>query len=369
MQANWFRITNETEVPSPSLLIFPERIEENLSRMIACVGDVDRLRPHVKTHKLPQVIALEIKHGISKFKVATIAEAEMTAQSGGRDILVAYPQVGPGPNRLTELVKKFPHVVFRAIADSDCGIDALSRAATAGRVEIDVLLDLNLGMNRTGISPGKDAEKLYRHIVSASGLSAGGLHAYDGHLHDADYARLTAAAEAAFVPVWNLRDGLIASGLSVPRIVASGTPTFSILAKRSDIELGAGTTVLWDEGQKTLSPDLDFLSAAILMTRVISRPTDDSLCLDIGHKSVASEMPHPRVKIFGLEDASFVLHSEEHLVVRTPKAAEFPVGSVLYAMPRHICPTVALHSDVCAVRGGRVVEIWPVVARTRRITI
>ncbi|RLS55113.1 MAG: D-TA family PLP-dependent enzyme, partial [Planctomycetota bacterium] len=63
------------------------------------------------------------------------------------------------------------------------------------------------------------------------------------------------------------------------------------------------------------------------------------------------------------------LHSEEHLVVRTPKAAEFPVGSVLYAMPRHICPTVALHSDVCAVRGGRVVEIWPVVARTRRITI
>lgn len=105
MQANWFRITNETEVPSPSLLIFPERIEENLSRMIACVGDVDRLRPHVKTHKLPQVIALEIKHGISKFKVATIAEAEMTAQSGGRDILVAYPQVGPGPNRLTELVK------------------------------------------------------------------------------------------------------------------------------------------------------------------------------------------------------------------------------------------------------------------------
>ena len=139
MQANWFRITNETEVPSPSLLIFPERIEENLSRMIACVGDVDRLRPHVKTHKLPQVIALEIKHGISKFKVATIAEAEMTAQSGGRDILVAYPQVGPGPNRLTELVKKFPHVVFRAIADSDCGIDALSRAARMPKNSTDTL--------------------------------------------------------------------------------------------------------------------------------------------------------------------------------------------------------------------------------------
>ena len=93
--SDWFRISNEDDVPSPAVLLYPERIEENLRRMIAGAGGVDRLRPHVKTHKLPQVIALKLRAGITKFKTATIAEAEMTAAASGRDVLLAYQPVGP----------------------------------------------------------------------------------------------------------------------------------------------------------------------------------------------------------------------------------------------------------------------------------
>ncbi len=367
--SDWYRISNESEIPSPALLVYPDRIAENLRRMIALAGGSDLLRPHVKTHKMPEVIRLCLAAGIDRFKAATIAEAEMTAAAGGRDVLLAYPAVGPTAPRLAALARRFPAVKIRAAVDSDRGIDDLELAAAAAGVAIDTLLDLNVGMNRTGAAPGPEAISLARRIAGSPHLSFGGLHAYDGHLIDADHAALVAKVEAAFAPVWVLRGELVAAGLPVPRVVAGGTPTFPILAARGDVEVGAGTTVLWDFGQPLISPDLDFLHAAVLLARVVSHPAPGRLCLDLGHKAVASELPQPRVRIFGLEDAAFPMHSEEHLVVETPRAAEFPVGTVLYALPRHVCPTVALHEHAVAVHDGRAAERWHVAARTRRITI
>ena len=369
MNSNWFRIQGEDAVPSPALLLYPDRIEENLRRMIALAGGVERLRPHVKTHKLPQVIALELRHGITKFKAATIAEAEMAAAAGAPDVLLAYPIVGPNARRFVELMLRFPRTRFRTLAESHTGIHDLARAAQQGGVKVEVLLDLNVGMNRTGVLPGDEALSLYRLIANTSGLVANGLHAYDGHLHNTDHAQLEADTRLAFEPVWKLRDSLRASNLPVPLLVASGTPTFSILSRYADVEVGAGTTVLWDFGQAETCPDIAFLHAALLLTRVISQPTPTRLCFDLGHKAIASEMPQPRVRIFGLEDATLVTHSEEHLVVETPRATEYPVGTVAYGIPRHICPTVALHSEVFVVREGHVTETWPVTARARRITI
>jgi D-serine deaminase-like pyridoxal phosphate-dependent protein len=299
------RVANAVDVPSPALLVYPDRIEENLRRMSAAAGGAGRLRPHVKTHKMPEVIRLCLSHGIGKFKTETIAEAERTAAAGADDVLLAYPVVGPAARR----------------------------------------------------------------IASSPALAFGGLHAYDGHLTDADHDRLVEKVEAAFAPVWRLRDDLEAGGLPVSLVVVAGTPTTPILAARGDVEVSAGTTVLWDCGQPTISPDLDFLNAAVLLARMVSHPSPGRFCLDIGHKAVASEMPHPRVKIFGLEDAAFPIHSEEQLVVETPRAADFPVGTVVYALPRHVCPTVALHEEAVVVRDGRAVDRWHVAARTRRISV
>lgn len=363
-----FQLANESEVISPSLLVFPDRVEENLRRMIARVGSPERLRPHIKTHKLPQIVALQASLGVTKCKAATIAETEMAARSGAKDVLLAAQPVGPNPARLVALMRAFPDVRFSTIADDAGAIAALGRAAAAANVIIDVLLDLDVGMHRTGIAPGPEAARLYRSLVLTPGLRAGGLHAYDGHLQQAAPAEREAASAPEFARVLALRDELVEAGLDVPRIVCGGTPSFPVHAARAEVECSPGTCVLWDYGYGRKLGDLSFRHAALLLARVISRPGPNRLCLDLGHKAVASEMPHPRVVFPALPEAQAVMHSEEHLVLETPRAPEFAVGTAFYGIPIHICPTVALHDRVHVVRDGRVAEEWPVVARARRIT-
>jgi D-serine deaminase-like pyridoxal phosphate-dependent protein len=206
-------------------------------------------------------------------------------------------------------------------------------------------------------------------MAAFPGVRAGGLHAYDGHLHQRDAAERAAACERAYAPVEKLRAELVAAGLSVPRVVAGGTPTFPFHARRAGVECSPGTCVLWDAGYAANHSDLDFLPAATLLTRVISRPARHRLCLDLGHKAVASEMPHPRVIFPALPNARAVAHNEEHLVLETDNAGDFPVGTVVHGIPWHICPTVALHSHVHVATSGRAAAIWPVVGRARFISI
>jgi D-serine deaminase-like pyridoxal phosphate-dependent protein len=359
---------NADEIPSPALILRWEAVEENLRRMIERVGSPARLRPHLKTHKLPQIIARLAELGVTKAKAATIAEAEMAATAGARDILLAFPAIGPTVPRLVELVRASPAVQFSALVDDPAALDALGAAFHRAGLELPVFVDLDVGMHRTGVAPDDAAAALYARLARTPGLRSAGLHAYDGHLSQSDLAERTAACDAGYATVVALRDRLRAAGLPVPVIVAGGTPTFPIHARRPDVECSPGTCVLWDAGYATKVPDLNFVHAAILLTRVISRPGPNRLCLDLGHKAVASEMPHPRAIFPALPDAKPVVHSEEHLVLETPRAAEFPVGSVLGAIPWHICPTVALQSFVHVSHANRVDAIWPVVARTRRLS-
>ena len=367
---NWFELSNLAEVPSPSLLIYPDRVEENIRRMVAMVnGDASRLRPHMKTHKMPEIIKLHLKHGVTKFKCATIAEAEMTADAGASEVLLAYPPVGPNIARLIALIQKFPQTKFATVMDSESSAVTLSQAASASGLNIDVYLDLDCGMHRTGISGDDSGLALYQTIASLPSLNAAGIHAYDGHIHDTDLQARTAAVETAFANVEAFRDRLLALGLPVPNFIASGTPTFGIHAKRGSYECSPGTCVLWDWGYGTKHPDLDFLHAALVLTRVISKPAAGRITCDLGHKAIAAENPHPRVHFLNLPECKAVMHSEEHLVLETPRAAEFAIGDALYGVPWHICPTVALHSYANIVRDGRVVEQWKVAGRERVITI
>ncbi len=366
--AGWMRVENEADVPSPSLLVFAGRVEENLRRMIAIAGSPARLRPHIKTHKLAPIVALQVGMGVTKCKCATLAEAELAARAGATDVLLAMQLVGPNLPRWIALTRAFPDVAFAALVDDPGACSAYSCAAMAAGATLDLLLDLDVGQQRTGIAPGPAARELYRALALTPGIRAGGLHAYDGHLQQPDRAERATAADAGFALVRALHAELRRDGLPVPRVVCGGTPTFPIHARRAEVECSPGTCVLWDAGYAKKIPDLDFLHAAVLLTRVVSRPASNRLCLDLGHKAVASEMAHPRVIFPALPDAVAVLHSEEHLVIETAQAAEFPVGAALYGLPWHICPTTALHDAVQVVRDGRVTEQWTVEARARRLT-
>ena len=369
MSDRWYEVKNAAEVPSPSLLVYEDRVEENVRRMVEIIGDVNRLRPHIKTHKMPQMIRLQFGRGITKFKCATIAEAEMAALNGAEDILLAYQLVGPNIDRFFELAALHPSVRFSCVADNAQSIRELSDVTARGSTRFEVLLDLDIGQHRTGVAPDSTAFELYRLLDASPGLIPGGLHAYDGHIHNTEVAERERECEAAFVPVETLRRKLLREGLPVPRVVTSGTPTFPMHARRADVECSPGTCVFWDAGYARKLPDLDFLPAAVLLTRIVSKPTSTRLCLDLGHKAVASEMPHPRVVFLNLDDANPVVHSEEHLVVETPHADKFAVGDVLYGIPWHICPTVALHSEVHVVRNAVADERWQVTARARALTI
>jgi D-serine deaminase-like pyridoxal phosphate-dependent protein len=347
--------------------------------MVAIAGIPERLRPHIKTHKMRELIELQLGLGIRKFKCATIAEAALAAETGVSDLLLAYQPVGPAVGRVAELVRRFPHVSLSVVCDDASSIRELSRAmesvrgiyssGTRAHGVLDVLIDLDIGQHRTGVPAGKPAIQLYRLTASLPGLRPGGLHAYDGHLSDPDPAQRAVDCEAAFAPVRTLRGELQDAGLSVPRIVAGGTPTFPFHAKRGEVECSPGTCVFWDAGYGSKLGDLNFEPAALVMTRVVSKPGTNRLCLDLGHKAIAAEMPHPRVKFLNLEDAQAVMHSEEHLVVETDRAAQFKVGDCLYGVPWHICPTVALHSEAIVIEDGRAVGAWKVAARARRLTI
>lgn len=365
---NLFAITNTDEVNSPALLVYPDRIGENIKRLISIAGDSNLLRPHVKTVKTPEIVGLEVKQGIRKFKCATIAEAEMAAGAGAEDIMLAYQPVGPNIRRFFNLKGTYPGINFSCITDSEKVIGQLSEYSVQYKTTAPVWLDINVGMNRTGIEPGKEAVRLYNLIRSLPGLNAEGLHVYDGHIHENDPAIREKMCNKAFLAVESLIQELSDSGESI-KVVAGGTPTFPIHAARKGVETSPGTAILWDYGYSSSFADLDFLHAAVLFSRVISKPEFDLICIDLGTKAVASEMPHPRVKITGLANYEFVSHNEEHMVIRTSEASKISIGDVFYCIPYHICPTVDRYDKVSVVRNGKVTEQWNVEARKREITV
>ncbi|MEZ6070308.1 MAG: D-TA family PLP-dependent enzyme [Pirellulales bacterium] len=367
----WYIVRNVAELPSPALLVYPERVGENLDRAIRLAGGPERLRLHVKTHKMARVAEMMLERGIRKFKCATIAEAEMLAQCDAPDVLLAYTLVGPNVARFVELVGMYPQTHWSVLVDDPSAADMLDQALAAAThsAPLDVYLDVDNGLGRSGIAPGDDALALYGHLAKSAHLRPVGLHAYDGQIKDKDFAERVAHTERDFAAVAALRDRIVAAGLGPVSVVAGGTPTFPVHALHADRELSPGTLVFWDYGYQTKFPDLDFLYAAAVLTRVISRPSSGRLCLDLGYKAIAADQPQPRAWFPQLPDAEPLVHNEEHLAIASPRADDFRVGDAVYAIPWHVCPTTALHREAIVVRNGVATECWPVTARDRRLTV
>lgn len=364
---NWFDVENLDEIESPSLLIYPERVEENVRRMVAMAGDPSRLRPHVKTHKLAPIISLQIAAGISKFKAATIAEAEVLGRAAAPDILLAYQPVGPTGRRWIELAAAFPKSQFTCLVDDLDAARNLSELAAARAMRMNVLLDIDCGQHRTGVAPDEKAVDLYQTLCKLPGIAPAGLHAYDGHIRAENPAQRKEECDAAFAPVASLREKLQSRGLPVQTLVAGGTPTFPLHARRQDVECSPGTCVLWDMAYSNRLHDMEFLHAALVLARVISKPGKTRLCVDLGHKAIASENPPPRVHFLNAPSAQAVMHSEEHLVIDTDGSRDWKTGDCLFGVPWHVCPTVALYSETVVIRQGRAVDRWRIEARDRRL--
>jgi D-serine deaminase-like pyridoxal phosphate-dependent protein len=368
-----YEIDDTSAIFSPGLLFYKDLIRRNIAHAVKLAGDPSRLRPHVKTHKTPQIVALELAAGITKHKCATLAEAEMLARAGADDVLIAYNMVGPNCRRLARLVAAYPRCRFAVTADHPAAVAELSRVMQADGRRAEVLLDVDVGQHRTGIAPGPEAVALYEQIHRAPGLIAGGLHVYDGHNHQESYVERESAALAQLEPVQALRKALDAKKLPVPRLVLGGTPTFPVWARLDlpNVECSPGTCVLHDHGYGSRFADLSgFVPAALLLTRVISRPTPTRVTFDLGYKAVASDPPAgKRCVLLDVPEHVPLLQNEEHFVIETPAAEHFAPGAEVLAVPTHICPTVAMHQRAYVIEDGRFAGTWDIVGRDRMLTV
>src|SRR5579863_4700174 len=177
---NWYVIGDIENLDTPVLVIYPERVKHNINVAKEMIGDISRLRPHVKTHKCKEAAMLMLEAGIDKFKCATIAEAEMLGLCKAPDVLLAYQPIRPKLERFIKLIKAYPDTKYSCLVDNIAAAEHISKEAVKQKLQIAIYIDLNVGQNRTGIVP-EEALELYWECEKLPGIKIAGLHAYDGH--------------------------------------------------------------------------------------------------------------------------------------------------------------------------------------------
>lgn len=362
-----------SNIHSPSMIVFADRVRENINRIIKVAGNANRLRPHCKTHKMAAVVGLLLERRILKHKAATIAEVEMLVDAGAMDVVLAYNPVGPNIDRVASLLQQHSTLKLAVTADHPAPLRQLSGTLASQGLTVGVMLDLDVGQHRTGVAADSAlALELCQLVDQLPGVTFAGFHVYDGHQHHESLPERTTAVLKEWPAVMELKQKCEHAGLVVPEILCGGSPTFPVYATMDEptITLSPGTSIFHDSGYGGHFPDLDFEPAAVVLTRVVSRPTPNRVTLDLGNKSIAADPPKGhRVHFPQLPDAAQVIHNEEHLVLETDAAEKFQPGDVLLGIPTHICPTSALHQSVTVIEDGKVVDCWDVTARNRRITI
>lgn len=363
MQKNWWEINSETLIDTPFLAVYEDRVRQNIEKLISYVkGDTQRLRPHIKTHKNAEVLELFKIYNIKKIKCATIAEAELAANQQIEDILLAYQPVGLKAERWISLIKKFPEIHFSTIVDNLKTASDLNEIAQRNNLVLSVYLDLNTGMNRTGFSISENWIGLIEEISQLENIDFKGIHIYDGHIKGTVEERNLEASKS-FEQIISKAENL--------KIVAGGSNTFPFYASQENVECSPGTFVFWDSNYQNNLPEQDFKPALVIVGTIISKPTKNTFCVDIGYKAVSSENPiDKRLVILNDENLIPTAHSEEHLVVENKSQNEYEIGDIIYAEPYHVCPTVALYDTLQAVnKKQQIYAQWPVGARGRKNTI
>ena len=353
----WYRISEEDALDTPGVVVYRDRIKTNIDTLIESIDDVNRLRPHIKTHKSADVTRMLLDAGVRKFKCATLAEAEMLGAADAPDVLFAHQPVGPKLPLLRELTRRFPDTSYSTLVDNVTTAASLN-AVFADGPPMPVFIDLNVGMDRTGVAP-ELALPLCRDVAALTHLVVKGLHAYDGHVRDADYGVRQARCDEIFARVVSLQEECERVSTKPLTIVAGGTPTYSIHRHRMNVECSPGTFIYWDKGYEDVLGEQHYLYAALVVSRVVSIPGEGLVCVDLGHKAIASESAlEKRVSFLNAPGLKAVGHSEEHLVLEITDGAAYTVGDLLYGVPFHVCPTIALHDQATVVSDGRVVEHW-----------
>jgi D-serine deaminase-like pyridoxal phosphate-dependent protein len=358
---------------SPALLVDLDAVRRNVRAILACCGgDASRWRPHLKTTKIAPVWAELLRAGVRQVKCATTREAalflEVVESEGvrGADLLVAYPCVGPARRRLAELARAHPETKLSLLCEEADDVAAIDP-------KLGLFVDVNPGMDRTGLDPS-GGERIAA-IAKGAGPRFRGIHFYDGHIHDVDYAARSAKAHATYDRLMALVATLARAGVAVGEIITSGTPTLKPALEYAPFRasgaplhrISPGTVVFHDQRTADETPELDLVPAAVVLARVVSRPSAQRVTCDAGSKSLAAEAGDPCAFVLDHPELVAGRPSEEHLpldVTRGPPPAR---GTPLYLVPRHVCPTVNLAEEAVVIEKRRIAAIVPVAGRAHEL--
>lgn len=364
----------EQPLHTPALLVYPEAVDRNIAATLRVLGgDPDRWRPHVKTAKLGFVMRRIVSAGVRQVKCATTLEMLVACEAGVEDALLAYPAVGPRAERLVELARTFSEVRVSALVERPESVRVFSGTP------VSLFVDVNPGANRTGI-PDTDHDRILatvRAIVDAD-LEFRGLHYYDGHLQRMPAARLEQLAHQGYGRLLKIVETLEASGLPVREVITAGTPALPATASfpgfrgASFVHRASPGTVVYNDltSLSSLPPSLGYAPAVLVATTVVSHPAQGRITCDAGHKTVSADSGVPTCTVLGRPELEPLSPSEEHLPIAVPAGADVPeIGSTLYLLPRHVCPTVNNFDVAVLVERGRVTRLEAVSARGREAPI
>jgi D-serine deaminase-like pyridoxal phosphate-dependent protein len=364
-----FRIPEAARILTPALLIDRDRVQHNIATTLHLLGDdPNRWRPHVKTAKLGYVMRMFVEAGIRQFKCATSLELSVACQAGAHDVLVAYPLVGANVARVRRIAEQHPSVLVSVLVEHE------SQLAQWSGSSVSVFVDVNPGMNRTGV-PDDQADRILglSKSISASGLRFRGLHFYDGHLAKDAMPERCKKAHLGYERLMNIVHVLAKHGVEVPEVITAGTPAFPCSLSFSPFSrepfvhrVSPGTVVYCDATSLSQLPEYEYLPAAIVMTRVVSHPAPDIITCDAGHKTVSADAGIPTCMVLGHPELEPLPPSEEHLPMRVAEGAAVPaIGELLYLVPRHVCPTVNNFDDAVIISDRKVMADESVSARGR----
>lgn len=357
------------QVVTPALIVDRDRLVRNIGEMAERARSLGvGLRPHAKTHKSPEIAALQREHGAIGLTVATLTEAEGFAAAGVEDFVLTAPPVGEW--RLERLAALSRRVRIRVSLDSVEVVAALDRACAQGGVEIGYLWEVDCGVGRFGTPPGAPtAERIAAAVNESAHASFEGLLTFGGHAYGASTPDgIAAAAHDEHEAITQTVAALAERGIEAPVRSVGSTPTAHAMRSAAGItEIRPGNYVFYDATQVALGVvGLERCALSVLAT-VTSRPAPDRLILDSGSKALAAERLTTLTPGFGAIEAHPGLRVErlyeEQAIVHSDAPCEIPVGARLRVVPNHACAAANLHSQMLVVEDARVVDVWPVATR------
>jgi D-serine deaminase-like pyridoxal phosphate-dependent protein len=351
-------------VDTPALLLDLDAFERNLDRLQATLaGSPVRVRPHAKAHKCVEIALRQIARGAVGVCCQKVSEAEAFVRGGIRDVFVVNEIVGTP--KLARLARLAEAATIGVTVDDEGNADAVDRAAREAGVSLDVLVEIDVGLNRCGVEPGPKAVSLARRVAAKKHLRFAGLQAYQGRAqHVRSFEERRAAAAAAADKIGSTVDLLAAEGLRPGTVTGGGTGTYPFDAASgvyTEIQPGSYVFMDKDYGQNAWDGLPRFEQSLFCLTTVMSTPDATRFVVDAGHKATSIDSGLPDVH--GRKHLEYLHASDEHGTMVAAGGDRPRIGDRLRLVPGHCDPTVNLHDWLVGVRGGVVETVWPVSAR------